>query len=60
MTLPEMKQHAGLRQPPLFMPIVADFYKGLAVTVPLHLGQLAAGHDSAAVHRCLRQRYDPG
>jgi len=56
--LPEMKQHAGLRQPPLFMPIVADFYKGLAVTVPLHLGQLAAGHDGAAVHRCLRQRYE--
>jgi N-acetyl-gamma-glutamyl-phosphate reductase len=29
------------------MPIVANFYKGLAVSVPLHLSQLAPGTDGA-------------
>ncbi len=35
--LPEMMAHTGLRTRPIFMPMVANFYKGLAVSVPLHL-----------------------
>ncbi len=35
--IPEMMAHTGLTVPPIFMPIVSDFYKGLAVSVPLHL-----------------------
>ena len=41
--IPEMQQHTGLQAKPLFMPVVGSFYKGLAVTVPLHLSQLAPG-----------------
>jgi N-acetyl-gamma-glutamyl-phosphate reductase len=55
--LPEMQQHAGLAVPPLFMPVVGNFYKGLAVTVPLHLAQLAAGCDGAALRCALAERY---
>jgi len=41
--LPEMQAVAGLRYPPVFNPIVADFYSGMAVTVPLHARLLAPG-----------------
>jgi N-acetyl-gamma-glutamyl-phosphate reductase len=37
------------------MPIVGNFYKGLAVTVPLHLQAL--GTTPEAVQRCYEQRY---
>lgn len=33
--LPEMQAVCGLAYPPVFTPIVADFYAGMAVTVPL-------------------------
>ncbi len=32
--LPEMTAHSGLAVAPVFMPVVANFYKGLAVSVP--------------------------
>lgn len=38
--LPEMQAVTGLESPPLFCPIVADFYSGMAVTVPLFASQL--------------------
>lgn len=38
--LPEMKAVTGLEAPPIFCPIVADFYSGMAVTVPLFASQL--------------------
>ncbi len=38
--LREMKAVTGLRNAPLFCPIVADFYSGMEVTVPLFASQL--------------------
>lgn len=35
--LPEMQKVCGLTVPPVFSPIVADYYKGMATTVPLFL-----------------------
>jgi N-acetyl-gamma-glutamyl-phosphate reductase len=55
--LPEMKAHTGLANPPLFMPIVGNFYKGLAVTVPLHLSQLPTGTTAETLHAALSARY---
>ncbi len=55
--VPEMVAHTGLTRRPLFMPIVANFYKGLAVSVPLHFAQLAPGTDGASLHRALAQHY---
>jgi N-acetyl-gamma-glutamyl-phosphate reductase len=56
--VPEMQQHTGLQVKPLFMPIVGNFYKGLAVSVPLHFSQLAPGTDGASIHRAFVQRYE--
>jgi len=53
--LPEMAAHTGLATPPNFMPVVADFYKGLAVSVPLSLQQL--GTSAEALHDALSTRY---
>ena len=38
--LPEMQKLCGLDKPPVFTPIVDDYYKGMATTVPLHRDQL--------------------
>ena len=55
--IPEMAAHTGLRVKPVFQPIVGNFYKGLAVSVPLHLAQLRAGTRPEDVHAALAQRY---
>ncbi len=55
--LPEMLAHTGLAQAPVFMPMVGNFYKGLAVTVPLHLSQLRAGTTLAALQQALADHY---
>jgi N-acetyl-gamma-glutamyl-phosphate reductase len=56
--VPEMMAHTGLTAKPIFVPIVGNFYKGLAVTVPLHLSQLPAAATPEAVQRVFEQRYD--
>jgi N-acetyl-gamma-glutamyl-phosphate reductase len=55
--LPEITRWAGLSNPPIFMPIVANFYKGLAVSVPLHFASLAGGADARGLHAALNERY---
>ena len=56
--VPEMRAHTGLAVPPVFMPIVGNFYKGLSVSVPLHLSQLKVGTMPESVHAVLRHRYE--
>ena len=55
--LPEMAVRAGLSAPPVFTPIVANFYKGLAVTTYFHPQQLAGKPDPEAFHACLAEYY---
>ena len=55
--VPEMRAHSGLEVNPVFMPIVGDFYKGLAVSVPLHLRALGAGVSPERIHAVLTERY---
>ncbi|MCC7042735.1 MAG: N-acetyl-gamma-glutamyl-phosphate reductase [Acidobacteria bacterium] len=55
--LPEMLTHTGLAVAPVFQPVVGNFYKGLTVSVPLHLSQLAPGTTADALHAALEQRY---
>ena len=55
--IPEMKTCSRLTRAPVFMPIVGNFYKGLAVSIPFHVDQLAAGTDAAKVHAVLAARY---
>jgi len=56
--LPEMMAHTGLTARPLFVPIVGNFYKGLAVQVPLQLSQLPAGTTAEQLHAALAARYE--
>ncbi len=56
--VPEMAAHTGLKVPPVFVPIVGNFLKGLAVSVPLHLSQLKPGTTPEAVHAALAARYE--
>ena len=55
--LPEMMAHTGLATAPVFMPVVANFYKGLAVTVPLHLSSLKPGTRAEHLHEALTAHY---
>ena len=55
--VPEMMTHTGLSTKPVFMPIVSSFYKGLAVSVPLHLSQLKSGTTGQMLQQTLAARY---
>jgi N-acetyl-gamma-glutamyl-phosphate reductase len=55
--LPEMRAMTGLLSAPVFMPVVASFYKGLAVSVPLHFSQLKPGTTGADLHQVFEERY---
>jgi N-acetyl-gamma-glutamyl-phosphate reductase len=55
--LPEMRTHAGLASDPVFTPVVANFYKGLVLTVPLPLAQLPGRPSPAAVQATLAAAY---
>ena len=53
--VPEMMLHTGLQAAPIFMPIVGNFYKGLAISVPLPLA--AMGLSAEAVQQVFEARY---
>jgi N-acetyl-gamma-glutamyl-phosphate reductase len=55
--VPEMTVHARLAAAPVFLPVVANFYNGLSVSVPLHLSQLPSGTTAAGLHAALAARY---
>lgn len=53
--VPEMMVHSRLSVKPIFMPIVGNFYKGLSVSVPLHLKPL--GTTPEALHQAYTKHY---
>lgn len=55
--IPEMRLYGGLVNPPLFTPIIGNFERGMAVTIPLHLSQLAKKASLADLHRVFLERY---
>jgi N-acetyl-gamma-glutamyl-phosphate reductase len=55
--IPEVMAHGRLKTRPLFMPIVANFYKGLGATIPLHLGQSGSRTSAKTVHAAYMKRY---
>ncbi|MBQ4600242.1 MAG: N-acetyl-gamma-glutamyl-phosphate reductase [Oscillospiraceae bacterium] len=50
--LPEMQKICGLTQPPVFSPILGDFYEGMATSV------LLPGFDAKRVWECLASHYE--
>lgn len=55
--LPEMQALTGLSTPPVFCPIVADFYSGMEVTVPLFAADLLGGATASHVRAIYRAKY---
>lgn len=55
--LPEVMMHGGLNKPPIFTPMVGDFYAGMMVMVPLHLDQMQKQVSLADIYTALGQHY---
>ena len=55
--LPEMAKITGLINAPVFSPIVADFYSGMEVTVPLFKSQLANGATIDTIKEIYKNTY---
>ncbi len=55
--LPEMKVISGIQNDPAFMPIVADFYSGMEVTIPLFLSQLNKGFSVDDIKAAYKEKY---
>jgi len=56
--LPEMRVQTGLTQAPIFNPIVGNFLKGLAVTVPVFPALLSRKTDAEAILDIYRKHYE--
>ena len=55
--LAEMQAITGILEPPLFSPIVSDFYSGMCVTVPLFASQLADGKTVQDIIEVYKEKY---
>ena len=55
--LPEMQKICGLTNKPVFTPIVDDYYKGMATTVPFHMSQMNGVSTLAEVRQKLADYY---
>lgn len=55
--LKEMRHITGLAEYPIFCPIVADFYSGMEVTVPLFRAQLRPGTGPEEIREVYRRKY---
>ena len=55
--LPEMQTICGLAKPPVFVPVVDDYYKGMATTVMLHMSQLTGVSSLRQVQEIYQAHY---
>lgn len=56
--LKEMKSIPGLKREPLFSPIVADYYSGMVVSVPLYAGLLGQTPSPEKLHHAFCDFYE--
>lgn len=56
--LPEMKKYAHLKENPLFVPIVGNFYNGMLVFLPLHPALLTGKFTPGDIREILAERYE--
>ena len=55
--LPEMQKVCGLATAPVFLPVVDDYYKGMATSIMLHNALLPGSPTTAEIHACLSAHY---
>lgn len=56
--LKEMRAITGLEEFPVFSPIVADFYSGMEVSVPLFASQLSGGKTIDDIRKVYKEKYN--
>ena len=56
--LPEMTAVTGIENAPAFLPIVADFYSGMEVTIPLFKSQLNEGFTAQDIKAVYKEKYN--
>ena len=57
--IPEMVKVCGLEAPPVFLPVVDDYYKGMATTIMLHNGLLPGAPTAEDICERLQEYYAP-
>ena len=55
--IPEMTRVCGLESPPVFLPVVDDYYKGMATTIMLHNNLLSGRPDAQEICERLQEYY---
>jgi len=55
--VPEIQQHAGLKQAPVFVPAYGNYRQGIVVTIALHLRLLSADAMVERLHPALQAQY---
>jgi N-acetyl-gamma-glutamyl-phosphate reductase len=55
--IPEMQKHADLENPPLFLPVVGNFYQGMLVSIPLFRKMLKGQIGAKDIHAVLQSHY---
>ena len=55
--VPEMQKHARIAQAPIFLPAVANIYRGMVVEVPLPLHAFTRRPSLEAIENALREAY---
>ena len=56
--LPEMVKFTNISTTPVFSPVVADFYSGMQVTVPLNISQLKEGTTVEDIKNIYKELYN--
>ena len=56
--LPEMQKISGLTYPPMFNPLVCDYFSGMVVSVPLHRRLLNGNPSLEEVHAMFAKHYE--
>lgn len=56
--LKEMQKITGLTKTPLFSPIIADFYSGMFVSLPLYTDMLKKGASLETIHDIFAKHYE--
>lgn len=55
--LPEMSKITGIKNAPVFVPVVDDFYSGMEVTVPIFASQLNDGFTVEDIKAAYKEKY---
>jgi N-acetyl-gamma-glutamyl-phosphate reductase len=58
--IPELQKYSGLARRPIFVPSVSNYYKGMLVSVPLHLDTLPGKPSAEDLHEVLADYYRDG